>query len=94
MLGKCPKCQIRLRDQELDNLKKGESARCYKCGKLYVNTPLWIYLKFYSMPFLVFIVPLLKIKALTIFSCILGIVIAALFHPLQAYMPLIEENEL
>jgi hypothetical protein len=94
MFGKCPKCLIKLKDEELANLKKGDGALCFKCGRLYVSSPLWIHLKFYSIPFFVFIVPWLKIKFLTIISCALGFMVIALYHELQAYLPLIEEKDL
>lgn len=93
MLGKCPKCLVRLKEEELQNLKKGHSARCDKCGKLYANKPLWIHLKLYSM-FLPLVVPLLKIDVLTIISFVFGFSIIVFYHELQAYLPLVDEDEL
>lgn len=92
MFGKCPKCQVSFRKEELKNLKNGSSARCYKCGKVYMSKPFWIYCKFYSMPFLVFVVPMLGVKPLTIVSCVTGLLIAALFHDIQVYLPLMEDK--
>lgn len=94
MFGKCPKCLVKLKEQELKNLKTGSEARCFKCGRLYVNKPLWIHLKFYSIFVFTFIIPMLKIKILTITSCIFGFFIIALYHELQAYLPLVEEKDL
>jgi hypothetical protein len=94
MLGKCPKCSIKLLPKELEKLKKGDSARCYKCGLLYVNTPSSIFLKLFLMLFLPFIVPLFKVKILTIIACIISFFIVALYHQMQAYLPLIEEKKL
>ena len=94
MLGKCPKCSIRLQQTELENLKKGDSARCFKCGGLYVNSPLWIFLKLILMVSLPFIAPIFKIKFLTLLACAISFVLVALYHWLQAYLPLVEENKL
>jgi hypothetical protein len=92
MLGKCPKCSIKLQDKELENLKQGESARCFKCGKLYTNKPFWIFLKLILMVSLPFVAPLLKIKAVTLIACMISFILVALYHQIQAYLPLIEEQ--
>ena len=94
MLGKCPKCSIKLSEPELQNLKNGDSARCFKCGKLYVNKPFWIFLKLILMVSLPFLAPLLKIKIVTLIACFISFLLVALYHQIQAYLPLIEENKL
>ncbi len=94
MLGKCPKCAIKLLAAELENLKKGDSARCFKCGKLYVSKPFWIFFKLILMVSLPFITPLFNIKWLTFLACVISFILIALYHQLQAYLPIIEEHEL
>ncbi len=94
MMGKCPKCSVKLEEKELDSLKKGDSARCYKCGNLYVNKPFWIFLKLILMVSLPFIAPIFKIKLVTFIACIISFLLVALYHQIQAYLPLIEENKL
>jgi phage FluMu protein Com len=91
MLGKCPKCFLPFKTKELERLVSGSSARCYACNKLYINSPFWIYIKFYGMLFLTLGVPLFGIRPLTIASCSLGILLAISFQKIQAYMPLTEE---
>ena len=94
MLGKCPKCSVKLLPKELDKLKKGDSARCYKCGNLYVNKPLWIFLKLILMIGLPFVGTLFKITWLTLPACAISFFLVAQYHWIQAYLPLIEENKL
>lgn len=46
------------------------------------------------MLFLPIIIPLFKVKILTIISCIISFFIVALYHQMQAYLPLVEEKKL
>lgn len=94
MFGKCPLCKVKLKQEELNKLKKREAARCFKCGKLYINTPKWVITKFVLMLILPIIVPPLKIKILTVAALVISFLIIALYHNLKPYMPLIEENML
>lgn len=93
MLGKCSKCNIKLKNEELNNLKRGDAARCYSCGSLLVPKPLWIYLRFLIM-FLPFLVAECNLKFMTLLSSAITFYVAVFYHDLQAYMPLVEENEL
>ena len=93
MFGKCPKCKAKLKVEELSNLKKGEAARCYGCGRLFVPKPLWIYLRYLIM-FLPLLVAEFNLKFLTLLSSAVTFYVVVFYHDLQAYMPLIEENKL
>jgi hypothetical protein len=92
MFGKCPRCSIALKQEELKNLKEGESARCFICGRLYVSHPLWIYLKLFSLFLPILVIPF-KVKLLTLLVSVTAFISIIFYHEIQAYLPLIEENE-
>ena len=93
MFGKCPECNMKLKKEELSHLKKGDAARCYRCGKLFMPKPSWIYLRYLIM-FLPLLVVEFNLKFLTLLASAVTFFVVVFYHDLQAYMPLVEENEL
>ena len=93
MFGKCPECNMKLKKEELSHLKKGDAARCYRCGKRYVTQPLWIYIKLLVLA-LPLVVGQFVIKYLTLLSCLITFLTVVFYHEVQAYFPLIEEIKL
>ena len=95
MLGKCPACKVRFKQEELKRLVKGKNARCYQCGKLYVTQPFWIYFKLIMMLGIPFgVLPFMQAGILFYMLIGVGLLLVAWYHHLQAYLPLIEENKL
>lgn len=94
MFGNCPHCKQKIRLEELKKIKNGEGARCFGCGKLYVNEPLFSFMLFLLMVFFPFVIPYCNSKILIILCMVLTFILAVFYNEIKIRLPLIEENSL
>jgi protein-S-isoprenylcysteine O-methyltransferase Ste14 len=92
MFGYCPVCKKKLEKKELTHLKEGAAARCFGCGKLYINHPLYVILLFALMILLPFCITYLNTKVLVISCMLLIFIIVAFYYEIKIRLPLIEEK--
>jgi hypothetical protein len=79
---------VKLDKPQLDNLKKGTNAVCKKCNNFYHCSPPWVIGKL----ILILVIPVLMVfihsKMVIILLAILELILVALFHELQGFLPL------
>ena len=92
MLGYCPCCKKKIKSEELKNLKQGEGARCFGCGKLYINNPFYVFLLFSSMIVLPFTISYLNTRFLVISCMLLVFIIVAFYYEIKIRLPLVEDK--
>ncbi len=92
MLGNCPVCKKKIKKEELKNLKNFESARCFGCGKLFINHPFYVVMFCVFMVAFPFVMPYLNSKTEIILSMIFTFIMVAFYNEIKVLLPLIEDK--
>lgn len=92
MLGNCPVCKKKIKKEELKNLKNFESARCFGCGKLFVNNPWYVVTLFLVMILFPFVISYTQNIFQLIICWSFEFIIVALYNEIKICLPLIEDR--